>query len=272
MHNSSSGFYIGATHRICQDYAIDNFTKNGPYAIISDGCSSSPDSDFGARILVTVQNQRKGINEFLEQLKTVSDALNKPYTCLDATLLAVCKYDYNVALGCAGDGVLVVVHKDGTVRIIDVEYPSGAPLYYSYLLDKKRLQGFTSTFGLQRKVTTKIYSPDKTLLEIKTETKDAHPLESLELTFVFEARDVKLAAVMSDGVKSFFKMVHTDTAKYNEPIDLVDVVFELINIKSFVGDFVGRRLNKFRKDCEAREWKNMDDVSVGAVYVDGDDL
>ena len=42
-------FYaIGSTHHVCQDFAV----ANGDFVILSDGCSSAKDSDWGARLLV----------------------------------------------------------------------------------------------------------------------------------------------------------------------------------------------------------------------------
>ena len=49
--NANSTFSIGKNHIVCEDYAL---AYTGPiitYAIVSDGCSSSPDVDFGARCL-----------------------------------------------------------------------------------------------------------------------------------------------------------------------------------------------------------------------------
>ena len=47
-----SAFQIGKTHDICEDFALTG-TKNSivPYTIVSDGCSSSPLTDVGSRIL-----------------------------------------------------------------------------------------------------------------------------------------------------------------------------------------------------------------------------
>ncbi|HYO91642.1 MAG TPA: hypothetical protein VEQ40_08400, partial [Pyrinomonadaceae bacterium] len=66
--NADSAFLIGATHAVCQDYAVagngtpderaavSNLQAN-PYVILSDGCSSSPDTDIGARLLVKAAEQ-----------------------------------------------------------------------------------------------------------------------------------------------------------------------------------------------------------------------
>src|SRR5437868_4207156 len=49
--NSDCAFQIGAAHTVCQDYAVAH-SGVPAYAILADGCSSSPDTDIGARLLV----------------------------------------------------------------------------------------------------------------------------------------------------------------------------------------------------------------------------
>ena len=48
--NANCAINIGSTHALCQDYALAR--NDGPYVILSDGCSSSPDTDVGSRLLV----------------------------------------------------------------------------------------------------------------------------------------------------------------------------------------------------------------------------
>jgi hypothetical protein len=49
--NANHYFSIGKDHAICQDYAISKLINNGGCAILSDGCSSSPSTDIGSRLL-----------------------------------------------------------------------------------------------------------------------------------------------------------------------------------------------------------------------------
>ena len=52
MNNINVDHYmtIGSSHQVCEDYIISG-TEPFPYIILSDGCSSSKDTDIGARIL-----------------------------------------------------------------------------------------------------------------------------------------------------------------------------------------------------------------------------
>ena len=45
-------FAAGRGHDVCQDYAAAGGGADEPYAILADGCSTSPDTDVGARLLV----------------------------------------------------------------------------------------------------------------------------------------------------------------------------------------------------------------------------
>src|SRR5215203_2249321 len=59
--NTDCFFNIGATHSVCQDYVVAS-----PYLILSDGCSSSPDTDIGARLLVKAAERVCGKYEIEE--------------------------------------------------------------------------------------------------------------------------------------------------------------------------------------------------------------
>ena len=46
-----SYYTIGKVHLYCQDYVFQGW-KPVPHVILADGCSASPNSDVGARLLV----------------------------------------------------------------------------------------------------------------------------------------------------------------------------------------------------------------------------
>ena len=60
----------GKTHKICEDYIISGYNP-APYIILSDGCSSSKNTDVGARVLCHVAKQ------YLENSKDSIISINK---------------------------------------------------------------------------------------------------------------------------------------------------------------------------------------------------
>src|SRR6476659_1428102 len=62
--NADATINIGATHALCQDYVI----AKDRHVILSDGCSSSPDTDIGARLLVKALEQNLSKSAGIEAL------------------------------------------------------------------------------------------------------------------------------------------------------------------------------------------------------------
>src|SRR5215208_7219869 len=98
--NANSVFNIGATHAVCQDYVIarSRAPHGGPYVVMSDGCSSSPDTDVGARLLVKAIDQmlvrtapRDVCKLHKECARTAlgwAELIGLPAQAVDATLLS----------------------------------------------------------------------------------------------------------------------------------------------------------------------------------------
>ena len=99
---------IGKTHQVCEDYII---TGDSPvkYNILSDGCSSSKDTEMGARILCHLAKQfllyRKDDYRFpaldydemgswiIHNAELAARQLGLKKSCLDATLIIAYEYD-----------------------------------------------------------------------------------------------------------------------------------------------------------------------------------
>ncbi len=106
--NSDWFLRTGSTHKMCEDYALTNDRFNPgnptapgpiigtPFAILADGCSSSPHTDFGARLLSA--SVRHIVREFphLEPVRVylsawraalaATQSLHLPLDSLDTTL------------------------------------------------------------------------------------------------------------------------------------------------------------------------------------------
>lgn len=116
-------FTIGKTHNVCQDYALSGEHNGISYAIVSDGCSSSPDTDFGARFLAKSCEQQilRGHNfngeRIIYEASGIARQIGLPETCLDATLICAIK-DNNDAIKIYmhGDGVILGKYCDGSIH------------------------------------------------------------------------------------------------------------------------------------------------------------
>ena len=270
--NTDSHFCIGSTHRVCEDYAAAGHhvvsEQDVYYAIVSDGCSSSPNTDFGSRIITayavrklkTFDPQSFGIR-FIMDCKDIADELNLHPMALDATLNIAWACENTLKIVCFGDGAAIIVYEDGEKDIFEFQYPSGAPLYLNYYLSHDRYNNYIKEFGLKRRLIIN----GKEIEFIDTEN-----------PFVFEKKLDKIKAVFvtSDGIGSFQKRndtkIITSSRTVNvrdvEPIEVADVVDKLLDIKGYQGEFLKRRYNGFKRMCLKENWEHKDDMSIAGIY------
>src|SRR5687767_4212886 len=151
--NADCVFTIGFTHSICQDYAVavPGFTSNGveagPYIALSDGCSSSPDTDVGARLLTRATRRilsgGMDVTELHKQSAGLAlhwaNILGLPAQSVDGTLLTAHLNRDDLIIGCSGDGVVVLETRDGRVDVHAISSPSGYPFYPCYVHQPERL-------------------------------------------------------------------------------------------------------------------------------------
>lgn len=250
---------IGATHSVCQDYVV---AKNS-YVILSDGCSTSPDSDIGSRLLVKAAERQIKTNSNPETLPEEAarlalawaEAMNLPAQSVDATLLSAFIKGDEIVVSCSGDGVIVTETTDGRRDVYDISYPSGYPLYPSYLHQPDRL-AVMATNGLSVKEVKHFSSacPPRT-----------HRCDSATNILRLTAKDYRFVALMSDGIRSFF----TTADKSVETLETSLVIRELLAFKSWNGAFVARRVKRFMRDCCSTGWQHADDLSIGVIYPGG---
>src|SRR5215510_2075397 len=106
--NADATINIGATHSVCQDYVI----VRNDYVILSDGCSSSPDTDIGARLLVKALDQTLkqpgDIEELHKNAARVAlgwaNMIALPPQSIDATLMSIHVTGDDFIIACSGDG------------------------------------------------------------------------------------------------------------------------------------------------------------------------
>jgi hypothetical protein len=256
-------FATGSSHSVCQDYAL----ARDSYVIVSDGCSSSPHTDFGSRFLAHSLDQvfqllRPGdhkiaVDRAATMAITHARSLGLPPECIDATLLYARVAEDFVYFGLCGDGAIAVRHKDGTIDLITAAYESGAPYYPSYEMDQNRKEQYIAEFGLKRTEVVTKFKADG-------ELRYTAPITDTE-SFVWPVDNVELILVMSDGIHSFLKTVVDGGTKTQQKVLIQDVVKPLMAFKLMKGKFVERRAKRFLKECQKNNIQHYDDVSVAGI-------
>lgn len=253
--NTDAFFAVGRQHHICQDYAI----AGKGVAALSDGCSSSPNTDLGARFLCRL-GVTKGPHAAIHAATSLLAPLDLPKESLDATLL-LARWDdpaQSVKVFIAGDGVLVGRRRDGGSTVIVSEFPSGAPFYLNYGTNDARRQGYLQEFGGKHVFT--VSTPEsETVQESQVE-------EPPVVMFEFLASTFDLVLLLSDGAKTFRRPV-PQARGATEPVPLQEVVDNLLQVKGYVGEFITRRAKRFLQDATARGWHHDDDFSVAAIHL-----
>ena len=279
--NADAYFAIGKTHTVCEDYAKAIFKQGGGdggfFAFLSDGCSSSSDTDIGARLLVTAALVQGGYEQIEPQGVIQQAASERPtglsVFSLDATFLGLIGDGERVQATVSGDGVLAGLRRDGSLDVWDVVFPSGAPGYPSYLLALDRLKGYVNGRCVNKCSFCDGINGGHGKRQI-TVTHDGVTTETLEdtvgspETWAFKpppfTPDIYRAVfAFSDGVHSFQRDV-------GEPgpatVPMLEVVKHLTAIKGFAGSFMIRRAMAFLgRHCRDNKWHHNDDVSAIAI-------
>lgn len=267
--NADHQFYIGADHKICQDYAISHAGDDSALAIVCDGCSSSPDVDFGARALALSAKRTLAIGGAdmnydlfgkvtIKNLEHIGDMIPLHPKALDATLLATWVKNRNFKAHMYGDGVFF--HKTSTtLRIVHVEFESNTPAYLSYYLDKVRLQEYHDTVFESKRIL------DISMFTGNGEPKDAIEIENFvkpfdQVTFEGLADEGDIIGVCSDGINSFKKAG-------SEEVPWHVMIRDFIDFKTTPGVFVQRRLGWLKRQWTKEQISHYDDISMAAIVV-----
>ena len=231
--------------------------------VLSDGCSSSPDTDIGARLLVKALDQRLSRATEIEQLHKESarialgwaNMLGLPAQSVDATLLSVHVEGDNLIIACSGDGVIILESQTGVLDVYAISSPSGYPFYPSYVHQPERLN--------------ELIANDRCTKHVKHGERITTS-DSLTIAFKFKVTDYKYAAVASDGINSFFRTHQAVNGKRVEPLSLPDVLNEFWSFKNSHGAFVERRMKRFKKDTQPKGWQHADDLAMGVIHLGED--
>ena len=268
MMRADCYFATGKTHAVCEDYARVGVIEEGstaglPYALIADGCSSSPDTDIGARLLVLAAEYaiQAWNPQSVEAWRIIQGAhgmwtsVGPPNrACLDATLLTMtCPDQDTLKATLYGDGLVAGRDHEGALWIIHIEYPSGAPDYLSYQLDPQRSGNYLKQFGNLRKM--RVYRDG--VWKENPETAGPFSIECYKDSF-------ETVMLFSDGVLTFQEF--DEEGLFPTPVPVEKVIEEIFAIKNWNGPFLTRRVRKFLTEyCRKHRWHHNDDFSVAAI-------
>jgi hypothetical protein len=281
--NTDSFYCIGSTHHECQDYAL----ADEELVLLSDGCSSAKNSDWGARLLVKCFQNSMQFLEYTDQcffniVKEAKNHVNNLFLnedCLAATILGVFYKDpgqnYNkyISTFIVGDGYVFARNRDNkNVSIWNHQFKSGAPWYPYYLLHQGLKNDYLKQFG-GSKFTRARRDFDKNREEIdlgfyyrtpqEFETSDGMRIHGNG----FDIQTYDLVGIASDGLGSFIRQEVGNTSITNKPLDACQVLLDLLDFKTLEGRFVQRRCQRFLKDCAGKGIKHTDDFSIGVIHV-----
>jgi len=251
---------MGKSHKTCEDYALTNTTSCNMFAI-SDGCSSTKNSDFGSRILLKAlefnlkQNNFFAIDDLWKKSKEIVNSFSGTIleSALDATILCGAEINDNVVVNCMGDGVVVAQYIDGKYDIYDIDYSANAPYYITYMFNDAR-QFEYNKLNQQKNYTIKSY--DEKGVFIKESIMVSK--NTIEIIY-FHKNLYKSISVFSDGVKTLFS-----NTLPSKPLE--SIIKELITFPQTNGDFVKRRCNAFIK--KNHQYAFSDDFSMASCYME----
>jgi len=281
MINTDSYYEIGAGHVFNQDYADSGFfttPENGKkyyYAVVSDGCSGSKDSDIGARWMAknfpivaraalmgeTSVSLRENIEHVLvEKMKSEERLWSIAGEAYDATLVAVI-YDETLDVLHSfawGDGHILLVAKEGVSFLTSIKYRSNAPYYLSYRVSVDREMRYEEFFGNNYADVTYNLLTDENIVRVVEK-------DEFKKKFVYDevpgaSKLIKHALVMTDGVETYHRKFDVDTT-----MSMRNVFSQFSQYKNTHGEFVKRRMQKVKSFAEKEEWQHFDDISVATI-------
>lgn len=269
--NSDSFFEIGSTHKVCEDYATSGVVDGRCYGIISDGCSSSADTDIGSRLLVksleqTIHNSHcvESCKEALVSSIYVAQAAAKiiglPNHALDATLGFIIEGHNCMHVALQGDGVIVYKDRDGIwIRVI--EYDQNAPCYLSYRLDNGRQERYSANCHGFR-----VWAGYFPVEDPGIRPDNPYPFSPMQ-TFCSNVYGAEWVAIFTDGLGSFKESFAS--APFINPAEMVPY---FTSFKNTNGEFVKRRCRKAMKEIASSfsngEWcvEHNDDFAMACIH------
>ncbi len=265
---------IGSQHKVCEDYIL----SGDNYIILADGCSSSKNSEMGARILCYMAQQYLKYNILgydneadlaarmgswvIHNAEMTARHMGLKKNCLDATLIIANKVDNYIYISMFGDGYIVTQDNFNHHGVTWIEYTKNMPFYLRYLIDK---EDFLS-YHKEKIVKTRhheIHTPTgEKAYDILEQAYDLPGLFRYDLNFY------KTISIFSDGLGSF---IDPDAGpNSNKLIEVYTLMPEMLGFKTTAGEFLKRRMNRNSKTLKRQGIEHFDDLSMGTFLMEED--
>jgi hypothetical protein len=262
MFTADSHYAIGKSHLYCEDYALEG-QRPAPFLIVSDGCSSSPHSDTGARLIAQAAReylqghlaQRQDAPDYREmglyvalKAQAAARVIGVAESALDATLVTAFAFGDRLRVHAYGDGLVVTRDLDGAWRSIRIGFSHNAPYYPSYLIQRTRHAEYAEWSVGQEKRVNDSAGQYSGVFDCQEPSQ-----------FSFDAARIALLAIASDGLDSF-----VDRGR-RSPVPMDQVVPELLALKNPADGFVKRRMGRALRSYAKRDVWPADDLALGVL-------
>jgi hypothetical protein len=265
-------YVIGDGHDVCEDYTWSGMILGKyPCVILSDGCSSSDDTDIGARIMVrsmkeTLENSLtfplnydSVMMEFRSYYKSMARALFLPDPALDATILVAVIMEGVIHTIQYGDGY--IVHKQPNKTVMDYyQYPFNAPFYHHYTAkydyEQRYLERFEHDEDGKNAHIVMGYNGGVGYMSVFDHVKVSQDHHKV---YYIDQSDLGLHTIslLSDGVDTFFQG--------NDRIELNTVLDDILSFKNTTGEFVKRKLKMYLHKNAKNNIQHYDDISLATI-------
>ncbi len=252
----------GKNHQICEDYIVADDPNT---VIISDGCTSSPMTDVGSRILThsafkcIAENQKRlSYNKDLWYQTTGEWIIHRAYAMaelmglsqftLDATLLMAYRVNDIINIHMYGDGYIILVSWDNKLTILEVSYEPNYPYYLSYLLDPLRKMSYGDKACIKRVTINGVKGGDNSY--------------GVHSKYGYSLNDYQTILIASDGLGTF---------NFSDGRSDLDIINEIVTFKpsKVKNRFIYRRAKKVISQYEKKGFTHHDDIAIGGFRVRG---
>lgn len=253
---------------VCEDFIL----KGEDYIILSDGCSSSKNTDFGSRILVHLAEK------FLKQAAHVDDIemyhnignkviiaanmittlFKDDYDWLNATLTVMFHRHGLVHIYMYGDGFIILKDKNGEVSYFEVIFNNNAPYYLNYILDPQKTKNYVKEFNPDLTI---ISNNDYGKERVENSQYAIPPIDidlpySFPVYFKFPLDDFESILISSDGISpDTFKGLNLDT-----------FLNDITTYANPVGVVLQRSCKRLFERLTKKGIVNYDDVTIGLIF------